>query len=436
MTRLGGDALSSVRSIAQKMRLKSPGKAKTSPNNGAYAQLDDSLPRTSTSSYYSCYRTSEELDFNPMSSVIPLPYELTDQIPTEIYERIIDFLHTEQNALSGCSLVCKAWHASSRLHLFDLYVKPKPISRDMGMDIKRVNCAVYLRRKHAILYGMDDGIYFGAALVVDKPPTKVMNIPNVQQMDILMSGTLVVFRAGRDVYSVPLSALQVHSGNVFEASICQKVTSNAHLFNVGKSAGREMMCVVKAGTLSSTCKLFHPQNSADKPEMALFKVFYLPQAASSVQFHKNFVILATNGVCHRGFEVIDLQNYTAQGILDPTDPRLEFVRNAKCLAFRKVGKEFLLCYDQFAFYINTTGHLARDNKIYWEYPPREVVFHEDHMIGVSDKGLEIRNVVTGQLVQTIQLDGIRMLSGVTSSLMITARENGWVDGLEFSPRKA
>ncbi len=39
-------------------------------------------------------------------------------LPSELWDIIIDFLHDDKRAMRRCSLVCKAWISSSRLHLF------------------------------------------------------------------------------------------------------------------------------------------------------------------------------------------------------------------------------------------------------------------------------------------------------------------------------
>ncbi|KAJ7328684.1 hypothetical protein DFH08DRAFT_1084265 [Mycena albidolilacea] len=40
-------------------------------------------------------------------------------IPQELYDLIVDYLHTERSALSSCALVCRAWVPASRFHLFE-----------------------------------------------------------------------------------------------------------------------------------------------------------------------------------------------------------------------------------------------------------------------------------------------------------------------------
>lgn len=52
--------------------------------------------------------------------------------------------------------------------------------------------------------------------------------------------------------------------------------------------------------------------------------------------------------CTNGFEIVDLETLDVQGLLDPADMSLEFVRkrdNLRPLAIYRIDNEFLLCYD-------------------------------------------------------------------------------------------
>ena len=52
--------------------------------------------------------------------------------------------------------------------------------------------------------------------------------------------------------------------------------------------------------------------------------------------------------CSRGFEIVDLESLDTQGLLDPNDESLEFVRkkeNLRPMAIYRIHNDFLLCYD-------------------------------------------------------------------------------------------
>ena len=96
--------------------------------------------------------------------------------------------------------------------------------------------------------------------------------------------------------------------------------------------------------------------------------------------------------CSRGFEIVDLENLDTQGLLDPDDESLDFVRkreNLRPMAIYRILNEFLLCYDgasfcpypllmghcidflqEFAFYVNKNGRRSRkDFMVHWEGMP-------------------------------------------------------------------
>lgn len=94
--------------------------------------------------------------------------------------------------------------------------------------------------------------------------------------------------------------------------------------------------------------------------------------------------------CSRGFEIVDLESLDTQGLLDPNDESLEFVRkreNLRPMSIYRIHNEFLLCYDgksfaylrslkyssyiaEFAFYVNKNGRRSRkDFMVHWEGSP-------------------------------------------------------------------
>lgn len=94
--------------------------------------------------------------------------------------------------------------------------------------------------------------------------------------------------------------------------------------------------------------------------------------------------------CSRGFEIVDLESLDTQGLLDPNDESLEFVRKKETLrpmAIYRIQNDFLLCYDgellhflwffilpkflvEFAFYVNKSGRRSRKEfMVHWEGMP-------------------------------------------------------------------
>jgi hypothetical protein len=79
---------------------------------------------------------------------------MSERIPQELVDMIIDHLHNNRKALSTCSLVCGAWLSSSRFHKFEkiiLHLKPT-----RGFDPTHFSTAVpYIQRLHILCNEFD-----------------------------------------------------------------------------------------------------------------------------------------------------------------------------------------------------------------------------------------------------------------------------------------
>lgn len=72
--------------------------------------------------------------------------------------------------------------------------------------------------------------------------------------------------------------------------------------------------------------------------------FYIPVESTSIHYLKTKMCVG----CSRGFEIVDLESLETQGLLDPNDESLEFVRkreNLRPMAIYRLQNDFLLCYD-------------------------------------------------------------------------------------------
>jgi hypothetical protein len=64
----------------------------------------------------------------------PTPRKLLPILPPELHDVVIDHLHSHKSSLAACSLVCKAWVPSSRLHLFEyVFVRPHEINSFLAL---------------------------------------------------------------------------------------------------------------------------------------------------------------------------------------------------------------------------------------------------------------------------------------------------------------
>jgi len=80
------------------------------------------------------------------------------------------------------------------------------------------------------------------------------------------------------------------------------------------------------------------------------------------------------------------------------------------MSIYRIDNEFLLCYDDFAFYVNKTGWRSRkDFMVHWEGSPTGFALHYPYVLAFEPTFVEIRHVETGLMSQVIQGNNLRLL---------------------------
>ncbi|KAL0059410.1 RHO1 GDP-GTP exchange protein 2 [Marasmius tenuissimus] len=227
----------------------------------------------------------------------------------------------------------------------------------------------------------------------------------------------------RQVITFPLDALD-SMDPMAGLKRAKRISSHTSFFKAGQCLGRMLVCIVKSSQLSSTFKALEPidQNirGRSKPTfrkllqggndtLKPFREFYIPVESTSIHYLKTKMCVG----CSRGFEIVDLETLDTQGLLDPNDESLEFVRkrdNLRPMAIYRIQNEFLLCYDEFAFYVNKTGRRSRKEfMVHWEGTPTGFALYEPYVLAFEPSFVEIRHIETGLMSQVIQGSNLRLL---------------------------
>ncbi|KAJ2613874.1 RHO1 GDP-GTP exchange protein 2, partial [Coemansia sp. RSA 1804] len=196
-------------------------------------------------------------------------------------------------------------------------------------------------------------------------------------------------------------------------------------------------------------------NSVENGEMPTLRVVYQGNTASlrlisefSVPGKTKRVHFLRRKLCIVGaksFEVVDVQqSRVLRSLPDQLDDDFSFVHSSggagssstgggagsdgaaasegnsgQALAICKVGREFLLCYESFAFYIDNFGRRSRpDIFIRWEMRPQVVTFRHPYIVAINPKFLEIRHVETGVLLSIIRMKRSMCLNPDSRSLLL------------------
>ncbi|KAF9054498.1 RhoGEF Rgf2 [Panaeolus papilionaceus] len=287
----------------------------------------------------------------------------------------------------------------------------------------KVNCAAPYSGGRRVVYGTDDGVYLSDMLESGQEPVKVLALLDVMQVDVLEDYQLLIVLSERQVITFPLDALDPLDP-MAGLKRAKRISSHTSFFKAGFCLGRVLVCIVKSSQLSSTFKTLEPidQNIRGRAKptfkkllnggndtLKMFKEFYIPVESTSIHYLKTKLCVG----CSRGFEIVNLESLDTQGLLDPQDESLEFVRkrdNLRPMAIYRIGNDFLLCYDEFAFYVNRNGRRSRkDFMIFWEGSPTGFALYEPFVIAVEPTFVEIRHIDTGLMSQVIQGSNLRLL---------------------------
>ncbi|KAJ7714757.1 CNH domain-containing protein [Mycena metata] len=260
-----------------------------------------------------------------------------------------------------------------------------------------------------IVYGTDDGVYISDLRDISKDPVKVLALLDVSQVDVLEDYQLLIVLAERQVLTFPLDALDPMDP-MAGLKRAKRIATHTSFFKAGFCLGRVLVCIVKSTQLSSTFKALEPiEQTGGNDTLKPFREFYIPVESTSIHYLKTRMCIG----CSKGFEIVDLESLETQGLLDPADESLEFVRkreNLRPMAIYRVNNDFLLCYDEFAFYVNKTGRRSRKEfMVFWEGTPTGFALHEPYVLAFEPSFVEIRHIETGLMSQVIQGSNLRLL---------------------------
>jgi hypothetical protein len=278
-----------------------------------------------------------------------------------------------------------------------------------------------------LIYGTDNGIYMSDRRAKDKDavPKRVIDVPSVTQVDVLEEYQLLLVLSNRSLLSYQLSALDPNEP--ISSKRAKKIQNHCNFFKTGICMGRHLVCCVKSSALSTTIKVYEPNDAmsrtkkqkglskmfnAGQDELKPFKEFYIPTESSSVHFLKSKLCVA----CARGFEVVSLETLETQSLLDQADTSLDFVarkEGVKPIHIERLNGEFLLNYSEFSFFVNRNGWRARPEwRLDWEGTPQAFALSYPWILAFEPNFIELRNIET-LAVHIVPHKNIRMLHSST-----------------------
>ncbi|KAJ2787908.1 RHO1 GDP-GTP exchange protein 2 [Coemansia interrupta] len=303
-----------------------------------------------------------------------------------------------------------------------------------------------------LLFGNRDGLHLGIYGV----PTSVVRISHcgsVSKIHVLRRYNIAIVLSDQTLLVFPLTAIENATANIGSAGLAgTKIASSVAFFDVGMYLGLPLIVLMKPRNGKSHFKCIQPQfinadgttttgsdysydssestseykRSAPPPSIAasaadsvrtlrtvyqgarcalnLISEFSIPGKTKRVHFLRRKLCI----VASKTFEIVDVANSRLlRSLPDPLDDDFSFVQNSDsghAMAICKIGREFLLCYESFAFYIDNFGRRSRpDVFIRWEMAPHMITFRHPYIVAINPKFLEVRHMESGVLLSIIRI---------------------------------
>lgn len=196
----------------------------------------------------------------------------------------------------------------------------------------------------------------------------------------------------------------------------QKLATHVSYFHVGNCNNRTLVISMRRKGLESHFKAQEPAcgdlraiaggtsrrgfgglvGTNHKEWFKTYKEFYVGAESTSIHFLKTKIVV----VCSKGFEIVDPEHLNMnRGIPDLKDPKFNIVisrgENLKPLAMYRVLDRFLLCYNEFAFFVDNHGTLSKPAvTIEWEGTPDYIAYYPPYIIAFEPQFIEVRHVET------------------------------------------
>ena len=306
----------------------------------------------------------------------------------------------------------------------------------------RINCCRPIDGGRKLVIGTDFGVYVSESRPKDPSmkPRRMLETKLVTQLEVLEQHQILVVLADKAVYTFPLEALE-EEGLAHPSKRGRRIC-HANYINAGMCNGQTLVCCVKSHSLSSTVKVFEPMDSMTKGKkksgiarmlasgqevLKPYKEFYIPMESNSIHFLRSK--LCVGGA--KGFEIVSLETLETQSLLDQADTSLDFVarrENVKPIYIERNTSEFLLCYNDFSFYVNKNGWRARgDWKILWEGNPQAfATWGERYILAFEPEFIEVRQSDTGGLVCILTERNVRFLHQSTREVSFVPCARAWL----------
>ncbi|KAL2918190.1 RHO1 GDP-GTP exchange protein 2 [Polyrhizophydium stewartii] len=249
---------------------------------------------------------------------------------------------------------------------------------------------------------------------------KVIDIKRVSKIDVQRESQSLLVLGDKTLYTYAIDVFEAESPHSAKG---RKVATPVNFFKQGKLMEQPLVCTVHSQPLNSSIKVWRPTpvdpshasrgrfrgifGGGASDALRLYKELYVPSESRCVDFLNSMLCVGST----KGFEMIQLSTLKTQGLLDERDELLQFMASREIQTpisvFRVPDGTFLLCFQEFSFFIDKFGKRAKGKWIVnWHGTPTDYAMLGNFLIAFDPAFIEIRSITTGALVQIITIGQI------------------------------
>ncbi|GAA5799436.1 hypothetical protein HPULCUR_004851 [Helicostylum pulchrum] len=390
------------------------------------------------------------------------PYTTSASVPnTKLNQHPIAFQHLGRNSTTthftlyaSSPATRKPWLEKIRLQQEEKNKKSPifeiiPAVREHEfIDTNKINHFITFNGGQQYLLASDDGVYVGHHnyKYADTTPHKVLALDKVTQIHTIEPTETLLVLADKTLWEYPL---YVVNGKPATQPAGRLVQTHVPFFFVGICLKRTVLCVPRISTLKSVISTFEavrgtenmvavlPANTgnmvkrstgfidrmltmrsltlpSDELHLKKIKDCYVPCEAYAVELSASMMLITSS----RGMIMVDMRTDKPQQLLNPSDRNLAFILERekevssslnlrqpikRIAIFRTPRNHYFICYDEYAFYIDSKGNrLFNKFLIEWEGTPESFAFSYPYVMAFDSSFIEVRNVITGAIEQIIR----------------------------------
>ncbi|CAI4047292.1 hypothetical protein N7582_004036 [Saccharomyces uvarum] len=257
-------------------------------------------------------------------------------------------------------------------------------------------------------------------------PIQLVQRNNITQIAVLEEFKSIILLIDKKLYSCPLSLIEAEgNGTSFFKKHHKELINHVSFFAEGDCNGKRL--IVTAHSSSHSIKYFEHEHPllAEKNGGGSGNKKSLRKKITEVTFDSEPVSISFLKAnlcigCKKGFQIVSISQNAHESLLDPADTSLEFALRdtLKPMAIYRVGNMFLLCYTEFAFFVNNQGWRKKESHIiHWEGEPQKFAIWYPYILAFDSSFIEIRKIETGELVRCVLADKIRLLQTSTQEIL-------------------